>query len=328
MKLKNWFLLGAVLFGVCLAQNSLAEIIIPAEGSIRGKLIDEETGHPVTGCRVALYSIISEYQTMGLESHTDIQPATQSFPFVPIHFPARFPVAVTYSSGSGDFSFVNLWTGHHHYEIEIQDPKYQNEAVTGPFSAGSNDWGVIEASKRPFYFSASGNDAWGSHQVVRTTVVNTTGKKAYMRFWLTGRLERLDDSEYFGCNSEVVLKLKRRKKGTKTYATYRLNPGENAIKLRIKDYGPNIDVSQIMINGGRSSSKPMMVSTYVLRHVNIIGPPVIMPPPIITNLPPIIIPGLTNIYPRPVIPTNPPITIPPYTTFSGAQSSLGVAIPQ
>ncbi len=340
MRLKNWFLLGAVLFGVCL--TSQAVIYLDREGSINGIVIDQQTGSPVSGCRVELHQIfnfdpdavyITQVQGATLSSSTIVE--NENVDVDADLFPpeSSYVRASTRTTFDGRFSFTNLWTGSHPqdwptFEIHVNDPKYQNEAVAGQFSAGSNDWGTIEVSERPFYFENSRINT-ETPNVVETTVVNTTGKKAYMRFWLTGRLERLDDSEYFGCSSEVPLKLKRRGRGYKNYATYRLVPGENKIKLRIKDYGPNIDVSRIMINGGRSSSKPMMVSTYVLRHMIITMPPVTWPPPVITNLPPIIIPGLTNIYPRPVIPTNPPIVIrPPYTTHSGVQASMGTATSQ
>jgi len=232
---------------------------------------------------------------------------------------------------NGEFTFTNQWEETSRIEIEIDNNKYQYQLISGSFEPGTNDWGTIELSKRPFYFENSRiND--DDPNIVKTTVINTTGKRAYMRFWLTGRVERLDDSEYFGCNSESLLKLKRGKKRYKTYATYRLVPGENKIKFKLKDYGSNISVSRIKINGGRSSSNPMIVSQFVMHEVTkwfSPGGPIPIPLPrytnVITNIVyPGVLPGLTNLVPRPVVPTNPPITLRSHGIQSGSSMSTPI----
>lgn len=269
MKQIKWMALGIILWSAgSVAQAQLVgnQIFIPQEGSISGSLLNKETGAPVRDCQIVLHRIMLEKTTFspelfGMDSTPQLLTAT-----------AMIGNRSTYSDAQGAFSFTNLRTGDHYYELEIQSPIYQQQIVSGNFSVGTNDWGIIEVSARPFYVHRSSPIPYTTDpSVVRTTVVNTTGKRAYMRFWLTGKLERRDDSEYYGCSSEVPLKLqKRHKRGHKNYATYRLVPGENEIELNVKDYGPDIVVSQIMINGGRSYTEPLMMSQPVIRFDNVV----------------------------------------------------------
>lgn len=244
-------------------------IRFPVPKTIRGTLINKASGEPAAGCRIELYS--TNFITPDIEQ--------------PVLVPPGPSPSTTYSSDTGAFSFTTFLWENFDYHIEINDHKYQFEMFAGSVSEQTNDWGSLEVSQRPFYlenFQAENNE-------VTATVVNTTGKKTYMRFWLTGKLTRLDNSAYMGSDIQVPLRIKKRTRGYKYCATYRLNPGENRIKLRIKDYSEDIAVSNMKLHGGRSFAKPMMVSAPadpVSAYDSAIWPPYIIPspwPPYITT---------------------------------------------
>lgn len=120
---------------------------------------------------------------------------------------------------------------------------------------------------RPFYIGSCSED----EKLITATVINTTGENALMRFWVTGTLTRLDDSEYFGCDSVTPLKLEKCSgTGDRNYATYWLGAGENHITLQIKDYGDDCAISQLYLNGGRSSSRPLMPAYPIVQDAQII----------------------------------------------------------
>lgn len=306
-------MISVALLGIgfaCQAQITPQDIILLQEGSISGQLINKKTGAPAPYCRVVLHSIttFSPYVTCDQPSLSPLPPFDAPISIdLPISGTFSYPIATTYSSEQGQFSFSNLWTGRHHYEVEIESSQYYERTITGPFSAGDNDWGVIEISSRPFFFE----NVFEQSNVVSAIVVNTTRSPAYMRFWLTGNLTRLDDSAYFGCNSEAPLQLKQRRGPSVDYVTYQLNPGKNPVKLRLRDYGPDIAISQIAISGGRSYSEPMIQSTCVMQRMTL--PPIIGPLPPYTNI--IVIPTNIVIAPFPIATNRPPgIILPPVIT--------------
>lgn len=212
--------------------------------------------------------------------------------------------------------------------------------------------GGTDQLPRPFYIESCSED----ENRITATVINATGENALMRFWVTGTLTRLDDSEYFGCDSVTPLKLEKHSgSGDRNYATYWLGAGENQITLQIKDYGEDCTISQLYLNGGRSSSRPLMPAYSIVQEAQIIeaeavelavsnvesvnvatnlisfsitnSPTLISNPPLsitITNRPPLVIgPSPTPILlitnqPSPVITNLPPMTItntPPEVTI-------------
>lgn len=285
-----------------IALLGVANFVTAADDSfqpqiIKGRIVQKRTGMPVPNCPLWI-----RYFT------EDAGREVQVF-------------SVAYGcSDNGEFAITNLLDQVSRCDIELNERnKYQEPSISGSFEPGINDWGTFKVSVRPFYFKS----CWQDHNMVSATVVNTTGKKAYMRFWLTGQLTRLDDSEYLGCNSEIPLQLKQGKKGYMDFATYQLVPGENNIELRVRDYGPNLSVSGIMLSGGRSLSEPMMPSTRVFQMI-VLPPTTNTLPPFITNLPPIRItnfpPIITNF--PPIIPVPFPTNLPPIYPISGIIATL------
>lgn len=284
----------ASLIALLIAANLTASATIVFQTVITGKIVEKETGQPVPNCWLWVHSYSYNFST-GQEMQTSS---------------ARYEC-----TSNGEFAITNLAS---RCEIELADSnKYQEQLISGPLGIGTTDWGTIEVSKRPFYLE----NCRQVDDVVSATVINMTGRKAYMRFWLTGQLTRLDDSEYLGCSSAVPLKLKQGKKKYKDYATYQLVPGENDIELRVKDYGPDLSVSSIMISGGLSYFEPKLPSVPVY-SIQLI-PPVVFTnfPIVVTNLPPILSTNLSPVIVPTPFPTNPPAIIPwppawpPYTTF-------------
>jgi hypothetical protein len=283
-------------YALLIALFSTANLVAAADSFqpqiIKGRIIEKGTGMPVSNATLWIRYFIEDAGREMIVSND------------------------FYScSDSGEFTITNVSDQVTRCDVELTDNnKYQESSISGPFEPGINDWGTFKVSVRPFYLER----CYQRSNTVSAIVVNTTGKKAYMRFWLTGQLTRLDDSEYLGCSSEVLLELRRNKKDLTDYATYRLVSGKNNIELRVKDYGQNISVSGVTISGGRSYSEPMMPSFHVFRQIWL--PPITnsLPPIHITNFPPIHITNfppiwITNSLPVPVF-TNPPRVPIPFPT--------------
>lgn len=292
--------------------------------NLHGQLVDQETGAPIPHCRITLQSSPIIITPLPAE-----QPAAREMIVIPppesiiTPIPGPSPIPVprpvervmrsTYTDAEGLFTFdaVPLYN-RQSYSLKISNAStYQDEYIPLLSSSWSQDINIVELKKRPYYFEAPALFTEAGKRAVHATVYNNTDETTYMRFWLTGTLTRSEDTAFQGCSSSTRLLLDKKRR--KHFITYKLEPGENHIKLNLKAYSPYLKLSDITLSGGRSFTEPLLPSAPIrtlltIRPPLVIDPPVIIEPPVIIN-PPIIVDPPVIIDPPGIV--EPPISIDP-----------------